>query len=77
MDNCIDCPNHILLHDPDPFDWFCDDDCAVACTLKENDKKDEESKYLADRQNYKLITSSCRPYNKRKECSTPDWCPKK
>lgn len=30
--NCIDCPNHIVLPDPDPYDWFCDDDVKVVCT---------------------------------------------
>lgn len=56
--NCIDCPFHSVLPDPDPDDWFCDDDVKVVCT-KEN----------------KTITTACRPYNKRKECETPNWCP--
>lgn len=30
--NCIDCPFHKVLSDPDPDDWFCDDDVKVVCT---------------------------------------------
>ena len=28
---CIDCPFHEVLPDPDPNDWFCDDDVKVYC----------------------------------------------
>ncbi len=31
--NCIDCKHHRVLPDPDPDDWFCDDDEKVLCTL--------------------------------------------
>ena len=58
FENCMDCPSHSVERDPDPDDWFCDDDQKVICT-----KTGRE------------ITCSCRPYNKRKECSIPDWCP--
>lgn len=58
IENCMDCPNHNVLPDPDPYDWFCDDDEKVVCE-KIN----------------KTITVSCRPYNKRKECKIPNWCP--
>ena len=27
--NCIDCSSHQVLPDPDPNDWFCDDDVKV------------------------------------------------
>jgi len=57
--NCIDCPEHQILKDPDPDDWFCDDDVKVICGL-----------------NNKQITCACRPYNTRKECNIPTWCPK-
>lgn len=63
IDNCLDCNAHVVLPDPDPNDWFCDDDIKVkikvTCTL--NDKN---------------ITVACRPYNRSKECDIPDWCPK-
>ena len=29
--NCMDCKFHIVLPDPDPNDWFCDDDVKVYC----------------------------------------------
>jgi len=29
--NCIKCPFHEVLPDPDPHDWFCDDDVKVVC----------------------------------------------
>jgi hypothetical protein len=28
---CIDCPHHEVRSDPDPDDWFCDDDVKVVC----------------------------------------------
>ena len=60
MKNCTNCSAHKVLPDPDPHDWFCDDDVKVVCTEA----------------NYKQITCACRPYNIKKECETPDWCPK-
>ena len=57
--NCLDCPHHVVSADPDLDDWFNDDDQKVTCT-KENDRE---------------ITTACRPYNLRKESTTPDWCP--
>ena len=59
IDNCVDCSSHIVSRDPDPNDWFNDDDVKVTCDI-----------------NKKQITSSCRPYNIRKECDIPTWCPK-
>jgi len=59
LNNCIDCPYHEVRADPDPDDWFCDDDVKVICK-KANNRK---------------ITVACRPYNVRKECEIPDWCP--
>ena len=74
---CIDCPHHKVIPDPDPYDWFCDDDCAVVCTLTKNKSKETQSSYLADMSEYRRITVSCRPYNIRKESETPSWCPLK
>lgn len=56
--NCMDCPYHIVKSDPDPNDWFNDDDEKVICS-----------------KNGKTITVACRPYQKRRECSIPHWCP--
>lgn len=57
--NCMDCPDHELLPDPDPYDWFCDDDEKVVCTKTGRN-----------------VTCACRPYNTRKECEIPHWCPR-
>lgn len=32
LTNCMDCPHHRVEADPDPDDWFCDDDIKVVCT---------------------------------------------
>jgi hypothetical protein len=75
MKNCLDCPHHEIIPDPDPHDWFCDDDIAIICKLKASRPK--ESIYAADRASFKRITCACRPYMARKEANTPDWCPLK
>ena len=61
IQNCMDCPHHEVQADPDPHDWFCDDDVKVVC--KKTTRKNNE------------ITVACRPYMTRKECEVPDWCP--
>ncbi len=74
--NCVDCPRHAVVPDPDPTDWFCEDDVAVLCGLAENPKDDPSKswKYGVVWPN-RAVTVSCRPYNVRKECVAPDWCP--
>jgi hypothetical protein len=59
INNCMDCLSHQVFLDPDPNDWFCDDDVKVICSV-----------------NNRQITGACRPYNTRKECDIPTWCPK-
>lgn len=34
LTNCTQCEFHEVLPDPDPYDWFCDDDVKVICTKK-------------------------------------------
>lgn len=63
IDNCTQCEHHLILPDPDPNDWFNDDDIAVKCTKASTPSKD------------RYVTRSCRPYNLIKECVTPTWCP--
>ena len=72
--NCVDCPNHKVVNDPDPTDWFCDDDVAVLCSLQSNMSK---RTYWASGAfyEYEPITVSCRPHYIRKECITPPGCP--
>ena len=57
--NCTKCPEHSILPDPDPDDWFCDNDIKVLCTVTK-----------------RFVTVACRPYNIKKECDVPKWCPK-
>lgn len=64
IDNCMDCPHHLVQPDPDPNDWFCDDDEKVVCTQVQT--KDGTNR---------VITCACRPYQKRAVCEIPDWCP--
>lgn len=59
--NCLDCPYHEVKRDPDPDDWFNDDDEKVVCNKTK--RKNNE------------ITVACRPYNLRKESEIPKWCP--
>ena len=73
--NCLDCPKHTVLDDPDPNDWFCDDDKAVACSLTPNPTQDLKSKYIATRGQFRLVAVSCRPYKLREESARPVWCP--
>jgi hypothetical protein len=75
--NCLDCEFHKILPDPDPDDWFRDDDICVVCMKVSNDKKDLNSKWKSDRYEHKSVTFSCRPYKLRRETETPDWCPLK
>jgi hypothetical protein len=42
---CTDCPEHKVIIDPDPYDWFCDDDEAIVCTLTTNPRLEPESKF--------------------------------
>lgn len=35
--NCTNCPFHRVLPDPDPDDWFNDDDVKVICTKAEKE----------------------------------------
>lgn len=74
IESCIDCPNHEVVHDPDPYDSFNMDDCAVICKITPSITKD--SQYWWQRKWVgRHVTWACRPYNARKESSVPSWCP--
>lgn len=67
---CAICANAAVRPDPDPDDWFCDDDKKVICTAVPTDVKTGE---LATQN---VITCACRPYNIVRETSyIPSWCP--
>jgi len=74
IDNCIDCGAHIIEPDPDPTDWFCDDDVKVRCTKAHNQTPQLHSSGQT-MVGEPYITVACRPYRTRHECSVPDWCP--
>ena len=72
--NCTMCAMHKVLPDPDPDDWFCDDDVKVKCTAA----KDQTPKYTALghlKSGEPYVTVACRPYMVKKECDIPEWCP--
>lgn len=73
MDICIDCKFHKVIADPDPTDWFCDDDVAIVC-LKETQNIDKTSKWMSDRQEKRVVSGSLRPYEIKK-VTPPKWCP--
>jgi hypothetical protein len=74
--NCINCPHHCIVADPDPSDWFNDDDEAIVCSLTPNPKKNTASKYRADHSEYRSVAASLRPYETAK-IAAPKWCPLK
>lgn len=73
--NCMDCPESSVIPDPDPDDWFCDDDCAVVCRKTPNEKRNTTSRHAAEQSQYRAVTVACRPYNRRREADRPEWCP--
>ena len=75
IENCLDCKHHALVPDPDPDDWFCDDDEAVLCKETPNPTRDVKSKWASDRQPFRAVTRSSRPYQTRRDSKVPDWCP--
>ena len=77
LKNCIECQHHEIIADPDPSDWFDDNDVAVVCKKTLNDKRNISSKYHADHSNFKAITVACRPFKVKQECKIPSWCPLK
>ena len=76
IENCIDCPNHEVSPDPNPYDWFCDDDIKVRC-IKSNNQIGKRTRNDNLKIGEPYITVACRPHNKRNECKIPDWCPLK
>lgn len=66
---CAICAHSTIRPDPDPDDWFCDDDVKVICSAVPVDVNGEPA-------TKNTITVACRPYNIIKECSyVPEWCP--
>lgn len=78
MKSCLECRYHEKITDPEPNDWFCDDDITVVCTKKPNPNKDLNSDWVSDWSDYRHVCESCRPHRLEKDCletGIPDWCP--
>lgn len=73
ISNCMECPNHKVVLDPDPYDSFCSDDEAVLCMVSPV----VEERHKKEGWDNRPVTVGCRPYNKSRECEIPNWCPLK
>jgi len=74
---CRQCPFHKVVPDPDPNDWFEDDDEALLCTHKDCHREYTESQKTAFKRfgnNVTVIDGACRPYEIAK-VEVPDFCP--
>ena len=77
---CVQCPFHERVADPDPDDWFDDDDEALLCihpNCPVDDYTDLQREYYKKRgwiEKGRVITSSERPFNINKE-KVPSYCP--
>jgi hypothetical protein len=72
---CKDCSFHRVIPDPDLNDNFNYDDEAMVCLKMKNTNQDTHDTWVANRQEYAIITSACRPYETLKEGKRPGWCP--
>lgn len=83
VNGCYQCPFCKILPDPDPDDWFCDDDVKMICTHKDRGehKKEEVNQYffkVAEENKHlgRYICGGLRPYEVKGNY-VPDWCPEK
>jgi len=75
--NCLECPSHCIITEPNQPDWFTDDDVIVVCKEKEQEPN-LESEYEVERQNYKPVSPGDKPYQlKKSNIQIPRWCPLK
>ena len=63
ISNCQDCPHHKDIPSPPTGDSFDMVDLDTICTL------------LGGPKGGKHITGSNRPWEVRRNCAVPDWCP--
>ena len=63
MTSCLDCPNHKVMPDPSPDDWFNYDDEKTVCFHEKFGKAG------------KTVSSMNRPYETKRFSGIPDWCP--
>lgn len=79
IEHCVQCPFHLIIPDPDPDDWFEDDDEALVCTHPECEVEYTEiqKQYYTERGLLKMgrvIESGNRPYQTSK-VTIPCFCP--
>jgi len=55
---CISCSFAKFERDPDPYDWFCDDDTKIICTAGKKQRQ---------------VCGGVRPYELKK-VEAPKWC---
>lgn len=60
--SCMKCPYSIILPDPDPYDWFCDDDVRVFCKKEERNITTACRPYNATKES---VTPDWCPINKQ------------
>jgi len=73
---CLKCDAHETIADPDLGDWFRDGDMAVVCKIAKNPDFDENAKYAADRQKFRVVAGGLAPWD-WDDIKIPRWCPKK
>lgn len=70
LTGCAICKFLVIESDPDPDDWFNDDDQKARCTLSPADPNAFSGE--------PYVTRVSRPYQTKDECCyIPDWCPLK
>ena len=83
--DCHKCKHCKIMEDPDPTDWFCDDDESIVCTAKPSEINWDSHFYnKGDKIPFTYISASNRPYQIRNEfkimakiwkARRPKWCP--
>lgn len=73
--HCTKCAFHSVIEDPDLEDSFNRDDCAIVCTKAKNLEQNKRSNWVAERQEFAIISGSLRPYEIEKCDARPTWCP--
>jgi hypothetical protein len=74
-ENCFSCRNHKMVPDPDPIDFFRDNDQAMVCVLVNNPKYSTDAYRISDRQAYKVIGYGIEVFDNERKIPIPSWCP--
>lgn len=78
-DTCLRCQHHEVIPDPDPDDWFNDDEVAVVCNLEPNPDRDSRARRYSGRQSRRCVVFGCEPTRQHlmDGSAIPSWCPLK